>query len=112
MAAHRLTGIVVSAATATRLTDPELAAAATRHAAEAGRQAVTELDRLAEAGRRVVTEPDRLAEAVEPMAAVEPMTMEDIDVLVAEHIGLDYRRTAAGAPPESSPSPTGWSARR
>ncbi|MEU7745336.1 histidine kinase [Nonomuraea sp. NPDC049158] len=114
VAAHRLTGIVVSAATATRLTDPELAAAATRHAAEAGRQAVTELDRLAEAGRRAVmeldrlaeagrravTELDRLAEAGGPMAAVEPMTMEDIDVLVAEHIGLDYRRTAISAPPE------------
>ena len=87
---------------------------ATRHAAEAGRQGVTELDRLAEGGRRAMTEPDhlaeaghrpmterdRLAEAVEPRAAVEPMTMEDIDGLVAEHIGLDYRRTAAGAPPE------------
>ncbi|MEU7827490.1 histidine kinase [Nonomuraea sp. NPDC049129] len=100
VAAHRLTGIVVSAATATRLTDPELAAAATRHAAEAGRQAVMELDRLAGTGHRAATELDRLGEAVEPMAAVEPMTMEDIDVLVAEHIGLDYRRTAVGAPPE------------
>lgn len=80
VAAHRLTGIVVSAAAATRLADPRLAAEAARHAAEAGRQAVAELDRLAE--------------------AAEPATLEDIDALVAEHGGLDYRRTAAAVPPQ------------
>ncbi|MEU7001692.1 histidine kinase [Nonomuraea sp. NPDC046570] len=80
VAAHRLTGIVVSAAAATRLADPRLAAEAARHAAEAGRQAVAELDRLAE--------------------AAEPETLEDIDALVAEHGGLDYRRTVAAVPPQ------------
>ncbi|MEV4013271.1 ATP-binding protein [Nonomuraea angiospora] len=80
VAAHRLTGIVVSAAAATRLPDPELAVEAARHAAEAGRQAVAELDRLA--------------------GASEPMTLEDIDALVAEHGHLDYRRAAAAVPPQ------------
>ncbi|MGW6496207.1 sensor histidine kinase [Nonomuraea angiospora] len=80
VAAHRLTGIVVSAAAATRLPDPGLAVEAARHAAEAGRQAVAELDRLAEAS--------------------EPMTLEDIDALVSEHGNLDYRRTSAAAPPQ------------
>ncbi|MFI7224168.1 sensor histidine kinase [Nonomuraea angiospora] len=80
VAAHRLTGIVVSAAAATRLPDPRLAMEAARHAAEAGRQAVAELDRLAEAS--------------------EPMTLEDIDALVSEHGNLDYRRTSAAAPPQ------------
>ncbi|WP_155361282.1 sensor histidine kinase [Acrocarpospora macrocephala] len=78
--AHRLTGIVVSATAATRLADPRLTTEATRHAAEAGRQAVAELDRLAE--------------------AAEPRTLEDIDALVAEHEGLDYRRTIAVVPPQ------------
>lgn len=64
VAAHRLTGVVVSAAAATRLADPELAAEATRHAANAGRQAAAELDRLIEIAGTA--------------------TFEDIDVLVAE----------------------------
>lgn len=48
VAAHRLTAIVVSTAAAARLADPALAAEATRHAVDAGRQALAELDRLAE----------------------------------------------------------------
>ncbi|MGN9909777.1 histidine kinase [Phytohabitans sp. LJ34] len=48
VAAHRLTAIVVSTAAAARLDDPALAAEATRHAVDAGRQALTELDRLAD----------------------------------------------------------------
>ncbi|WP_147481207.1 histidine kinase [Streptomyces shenzhenensis] len=50
VAAHRLTAIVVSAAAAQRLTDPDLIADALRHAADAGRKAVAELDRLADQG--------------------------------------------------------------
>ncbi|MEU3653302.1 histidine kinase [Streptomyces sp. NPDC032161] len=50
VAAHRLTAIVVSAAAAHRLTDPDLIADALRHAADAGRKAVAELDRLAGPG--------------------------------------------------------------
>ncbi len=80
VAAHRLTGIVVSAAAASRLADGELAAEATRHAASAARQAVAELDRLIEAAGTV--------------------TLDDIDALVAEHTGVDYQRTVADAPPD------------
>ncbi|TYC07517.1 ATP-binding protein [Actinomadura syzygii] len=80
VAAHRLTGIVVSAGAAARLADPELAAEATRHAASAARQAVAELDRLIETAGTV--------------------TLDDIDALVAEHPSVDYRRTAAAAPPD------------
>ncbi|RCG32162.1 hypothetical protein DQ384_06550 [Sphaerisporangium album] len=86
VAAHRLTGIVVSAAAATRLADSRLAAEATRHAAEAGRQAMTELDRLVEAAGN--TPPEHLA------------TLEDIDALAAGHTELDYVRTAVTAPPQ------------
>ncbi|MGW5412670.1 histidine kinase [Actinomadura geliboluensis] len=80
VAAHRLTGIVVSAGTATRLADPELAAEATRHAASAARQAVAELDRLIEAAGTVA--------------------FDDIDALVAEHTAVEYLRTADAAPPD------------
>ncbi|TYB42165.1 sensor histidine kinase [Actinomadura chibensis] len=80
VAAHRLTGIVVAAGAATRLADPGLAAEATRHAAGAAREAVAELDRLIEAAGTVA--------------------LDDIDALVAEHPGVDYRRTAAAAPPD------------
>ncbi|MBK6014323.1 histidine kinase [Streptomyces sp. MBT53] len=48
VAAHRLTAIVVSAAAAQRLADPDLIADALRHAADAGRRAVAELDDLAD----------------------------------------------------------------
>ncbi|MBK3567250.1 histidine kinase [Streptomyces sp. MBT62] len=48
VAAHRLTAIVVSAAAAQRLADPDLIADALRHAADAGRRAVAELDELAD----------------------------------------------------------------
>ncbi|MFJ6572254.1 ATP-binding protein [Streptomyces sp. NPDC091292] len=50
VAAHRLTAVVVSAAAAQRLTDPDLTADALRHAADAGRKAMAELDRLADRG--------------------------------------------------------------
>ncbi|MFF0226869.1 histidine kinase [Streptomyces sp. NPDC004629] len=50
VAAHRLTAVVVSAAAARHLTDPDLIADALRHAADAGRKAVAELDRLGERG--------------------------------------------------------------
>ncbi|MBD2891342.1 hypothetical protein amrb99_02450 [Actinomadura sp. RB99] len=80
VAAHRLTGIVVSAGAATRLADRDLAAEATRHAASAARQAVAELDRLIEAAGTV--------------------TFDDIDALVSEHPAVDYLRTAADAPPD------------
>ncbi|XVQ13135.1 sensor histidine kinase [Spirillospora sp. CA-255316] len=80
VAAHRLTGIVVSAAAAARLAEPELAAEATRHAATAGRQAVAELDRLIEVAGTA--------------------TFEDIDALAAEHADVDYLRTATIAPPD------------
>lgn len=80
VAAHRLTGIVVSAAAATRLADPDLAAEATRHAASAARQALAELDRLIEAAGTV--------------------SLDDIDALVAEHASVDYLRTATAAPPD------------
>ncbi|MEV4259076.1 histidine kinase, partial [Spirillospora sp. NPDC049652] len=80
VAAHRLTGIVVSSAAASRLADPDMAAEATRHAACAARQAVDELDRLIEAAGTA--------------------TLDDIDTLVAGHPDVDYRRTAATAPPD------------
>lgn len=83
-AAHRLTGIVVSAAAALRLADLERTADALRHATEAGRQAVAELDRLVELGR---------------VGAGAALT--DIDALAAAH-HADYQRTAIAAPSETT----------
>ncbi|MGI5440325.1 histidine kinase [Streptomyces shenzhenensis] len=71
VAAHRLTAIVVSAAAAQRLTDPDLIADALRHAADAGRKAVAELDRLADQGEG----------AGGPAAAV---SLADVAALAAE----------------------------
>jgi signal transduction histidine kinase len=81
VAAHRLTGIVVSAAAAARLTDPALAAEALSHAAEAGRQAVAELERLGTVDHR-------------------GGTLARLERLVAEHTGgrVEYRCTAGAAP--------------
>ncbi|WP_189544486.1 histidine kinase [Streptomyces gelaticus] len=84
VAAHRLTGIVVSAGAALRLNDQERTAEALRHAIDAGRQAVRELDRLTGPGER---------------AAVAGLA--DIDALAAEH-GVDYRRTVDAAPGSST----------
>ncbi|GGT20669.1 hypothetical protein GCM10010207_20030 [Streptomyces atratus] len=84
VAAHRLTGIVVSAGAALRLGDQERTAEALRHAIDAGRQAVRELDRLTGPGER---------------AAVA--TLADIDALAAEH-AVDYRRTVDAAPGSST----------
>ncbi|MFJ2270684.1 histidine kinase [Streptomyces sp. NPDC087849] len=84
VAAHRLTGIVVSAGAALRLADRERTAEALRHAIDAGRQAVHELDRLTGLGER---------------AAVA--TLADIDALAAEQ-GADYRRTVDAAPGSST----------
>ncbi|MGW1652167.1 sensor histidine kinase [Streptomyces atratus] len=84
VAAHRLTGIVVSAGAALRLGDQERTAEALRHAIDAGRQAVRELDRLTGPGER---------------AAVAALA--DIDALAAEH-AVDYRRTVDAAPGSST----------
>ncbi|MFF4414847.1 ATP-binding protein [Streptosporangium sp. NPDC001559] len=82
VAAHRLTGIAVASAAALRLADPVMTAEATAHAAEAGRLAVTELDRLARIDRRG-----------------GETTLADVDTLAGDHPGADYRRTAVFAPP-------------
>ncbi|MFJ8605546.1 sensor histidine kinase [Streptomyces shenzhenensis] len=71
VAAHRLTAIVVSAAAAQRLSDPYLIADALRHAADAGRKAAAELDRLADRGEG----------AGGPTAAV---SLADVAALAAE----------------------------
>ncbi|MFF2959015.1 histidine kinase [Streptomyces sp. NPDC057963] len=84
VAAHRLTGIVVSAGAALRLPDRERTAEALRHAIDAGRQAMHELDRLTGLGER---------SAVAALA--------DIDALAAEQ-GADYRRTVDAAPGSST----------
>ncbi|MFD7495914.1 histidine kinase [Streptomyces sp. NPDC059832] len=84
VAAHRLTGIVVSAGAALRLADQARTAEALGHAIDAGRQAVRELDRLTGLGERV---------AVSALA--------DIDALAAEH-GVDYRRTVDAVPGNST----------
>ncbi|MFF0575833.1 sensor histidine kinase [Streptosporangium saharense] len=84
VAAHRLTGIAVASAAALRLADPAMTAEATAHAAEAGRLAVAELDRLARVDRRGET------------------TLADIDALVDGRPEVGYRRTAVSAPPETA----------
>ncbi|OUC94365.1 sensor histidine kinase, partial [Streptosporangium minutum] len=83
VAAHRLTGIVVGSAAALRLADPDLTAEAVAHAAGAGRQAVSELDRLAALDQRG-----------------ETPTLGDIDTLLDGHPGVTCHRTVATAPPE------------
>lgn len=86
--AHRLTGIVVSAAAALRLADPERSREALRHATDAGRQAVAELDRLT-----ALEAPDTSATAdtADPLA--------DLRALAADH-GASHVRTADAAPPQ------------
>ncbi|MFF2850633.1 histidine kinase [Streptomyces sp. NPDC058001] len=84
VAAHRLTGVVVSAGAALRLTDQERTGAALQHAGEAGRQAVRELERLTGLGEY-------------PALA----TFTDIDALAAAH-AVDYRRTVDMAPATST----------
>ncbi|MGV9772191.1 histidine kinase [Streptosporangium sp. NPDC003464] len=83
VAAHRLTGIVVASAAALRLDDPVRAAEAVTHAADAGRQAVAELDRLCALDRRGRT-----------------FALGDIDTLLIGRPGVTYHRTVATAPPE------------
>ncbi|GLX04006.1 hypothetical protein Misp03_09330 [Microbispora sp. NBRC 16548] len=84
-AAHRLTGIVVGAASALHLADPALAAEAARYAAETGRLATRELERL--------TTSD---------AGAGSADLADVDALVATwpELRLTYLRTAGSAPPE------------
>ncbi|WP_433418310.1 histidine kinase [Microtetraspora malaysiensis] len=84
-AAHRLTGIVVGSASALRLADPALVEEAARHAAETGRLAVEELERLTAADT--------------PAGRAD---FADLDALIATWPDprLSYRRTAGSAPPE------------
>ncbi|MGW3496638.1 histidine kinase [Streptomyces sp. NPDC001020] len=84
VAAHRLTGVVVSAGAALRLANQEQTGAALQHAGEAGRQAVRELERLTKLGE---------------CAALA--TFADIDALAAAH-AVDYRRTVDMAPASST----------
>jgi signal transduction histidine kinase len=80
-AAHRLTGIAVSAAAALRLDDPARITEALRHASAEGRRTLAELDRLA---------------AAEPPGP--RVTLADIDALAARH-GVAYHRTVRTLPP-------------
>ncbi|MFJ3777807.1 histidine kinase [Streptomyces sp. NPDC090075] len=82
VAAHRLTGIVVAAAAALRLADRERTGDALRHADEAGREAVRELERLT---------------GLDATAA----GFADVDALAAAH-AVDYRRTVGKAPAGST----------
>ncbi|MEH0579284.1 histidine kinase [Streptomyces sp. B21-108] len=82
VAAHRLTGIVVAAGAALRLVDRERTGDALRHADEAGREAVRELERL--------TELDATAAG-----------FTEVDALAAAH-AVDYRRTVDQAPAGSA----------
>ncbi|TCO54181.1 sensor histidine kinase [Actinocrispum wychmicini] len=81
VAAHRLTSIVVSTGAAVHLADPTMAAQAAQQALTAGRIAVAELDRLTTAG---------------PL----PDTLAEVDFLVSEFPGVDYRREVGTAPAE------------
>ncbi|MEU3465806.1 ATP-binding protein [Streptomyces sp. NPDC006733] len=86
VAAHRLTGIVVSAAAALHLGGAERAGEALGHAVRESRQVVAELDRLTGLGERGT-----------------PVTLADIDALAAQYqVGyrhpVDYRRTVDAAP--------------
>ncbi|QMU70063.1 ATP-binding protein [Streptacidiphilus sp. P02-A3a] len=81
-AAHRLTGIAVSAAAALRLDDPARSAEALRYAAAEGRRALADLDRLA------VARPGGAA-----------VTLADIDALAARH-GVGYARAVEAVPPQ------------
>ncbi|WP_169808759.1 sensor histidine kinase [Microtetraspora niveoalba] len=82
-AAHRLTGIAVGAASALRLADPALVAEAARYAAETGRLATRELERLTTTG-------------------TGSADLADVDTLAATwpEPRLTYVRTARSAPPE------------
>ncbi|WP_415924250.1 hybrid sensor histidine kinase/response regulator transcription factor [Streptomyces sp. AK08-02] len=82
VAAHRLTGIVVAAGAALRLADRERAGDALRHADEAGREAVGELERLT---------------GLDATAA----GFTEVDALAAAH-AVDYRRTVDTAPAAST----------
>ncbi|WP_405816423.1 histidine kinase [Streptomyces sp. NBC_01390] len=82
VAAHRLTGIVVAAGAALRLADRDRTGDALRHADEAGREAVRELERL--------TELDATAAG-----------FAEVDALAAAH-AVDYRRTVDKAPAGST----------
>ncbi|MER7504924.1 histidine kinase [Nonomuraea pusilla] len=92
-AAHRLTGIVVGAASALRLADPDLQARAVRDAAETARLAEGELERLTG-----VRPPGGGADDERPL----PRDLADVDALVAAWSDprVTYVRTARSAPPE------------
>ncbi|WP_333771797.1 sensor histidine kinase [Streptomyces sp. IBSBF 2435] len=89
VAAHRLTAIVVSAAAAQRLADPECTAAALRHAATAARRAMTELDLLTDRGGSGSGD-----DGSDPDSAA---TLAGIGALAAES-GARYRTTATAVP--------------
>ncbi|MEU1300152.1 sensor histidine kinase [Streptomyces shenzhenensis] len=96
VAAHRLTAIVVSAAAAQRLTDPDLIADALRHAADAGRKAVAELDRLADQGEgtggpaAAVSLADVAALAAECGAELHD-TIDTVPTVPAATVAVAYR---------------------
>ncbi|MGW3162019.1 sensor histidine kinase [Streptomyces sp. NPDC001142] len=93
VAAHRLTAIVVSAAAAHRLTDPDLIADALRHAADAGRKAVAELDRLAGAGEGAahVSLADIAELAAEWGAELHCCTTDTVPAVPAATCAVAYR---------------------
>ncbi|GIH32889.1 hypothetical protein Mam01_30530 [Microbispora amethystogenes] len=88
-AAHRLTGIAVGAASALRLADPALVAEAARYAAETGRLATRELERLTTSGT---------GSGIGSGSA----DLADVDALAATwpEPRLTYVRTAGSAPSE------------
>ncbi|MEU6608223.1 histidine kinase [Streptomyces shenzhenensis] len=91
VAAHRLTAIVVSAAAAQRLTDRDLIADALRHAADAGRKAVAELDRLADQGEGAgVSLADIAALAAECGAELRDTT-DPVPAVPAATVAVAYR---------------------
>lgn len=85
VAAHRLTGIAVAAAAGLRLGEPHRRAAATAYAAEAGRQAVDELDRL-----------------VSLEHSADPPAGDRIEELVATHGVDDVVRSGPALSPEGA----------
>lgn len=93
VAAHRLTAIVVSAAAAKHVADPERTAAALRHAATAARQAITELDLLTDRGDSGGGEVDADRDSADSLAGIAALAAES---------GAHYRSTASAIPPPTA----------